>query len=278
MLSWQSSLYNPLLTVQQPNMDHKWDVKPSAKNARILSSTFIITGIFCFLLYTWNDYTENNNIFHDDTVDNYTNSNIYTSHCTTATVHQSITHTITPTPTHTYTYTPLEVQQNSIKVQEQISSLRKEIASTTTHTSIISTTTHTTDPFNPMKHLHQILNTSPVVLFLNSKKGSPDELYQNNLLKNFLTVNYEISPTLAIVDLNKHENGGLLQDYIKQYKLNRNDNTNLPYLFINSRSVLDTDLKDHLTQYHHSGELLQRFKNFADGKVSFNKIDLPSNN
>lgn len=293
-------------------MKQNWDKKPSGKKARILSSTFIVTGLFCFLLYTWNDYTEsvsifqkNNSITQQQQDDSHSSDLVHQQQdnilkITTTTATETIAHittTIKPT-TMTNIVTSMshfneeEVHQNSIRVEEQISSMRKEIAATNTITSYalspqtttkyptysllsdLTTTKNDESSFNPMKNLVQILNTSPVVLFINSK----DEQFQTgNLLKKILLNNYQISPEPIIVDLNKHENGLLLQNYIKEYKLNRNDNAKLPYLFINSRSVLDNDFKDNLLKYHDSGELLNRFKNFAEGKVRFDKLELPSN-
>lgn len=272
-------------------MKHNWDIKPSGKKARILSSTFIITGILCFLLYTWNDYTEKNitSSSHSNDIDMFIHSTVHINSIHTTAISHT-TSTIQPlrSTSNTKTIDQEEVNQNIIKVEEQISSMRKEIeTSSSSTTSSSSSSAHLTLPsstdddagqFNPMKNLHQILNTSPVVLFINSQTTSADELNKSNTLKNFLQFNYEISPQVAIVDLNKHQHGTLLQDYIKQYKLNRNDNAQLPYLFINSRSVLDNNLKDNLSQFHDSGDLLKRFKNFADGKVIFEKIELPSNN
>ncbi|CAL9731169.1 hypothetical protein MOUN0_L02652 [Monosporozyma unispora] len=280
-------------------MKQNWDPKPTAKRARIVSSTFIVTGLLCFLLYTWNDYTENTGIFQSnkltqditttatakqndiniDIVDN----DMMTTATSYATSLIHVTTTIQPRTTAHTMVDEKEVHQNSMKVEEQISSMRKEIASAASE----STTRKNSSPtllsseeqvFNPMKNFHQILNTSPVVLFIDSQSSSRDEMEKGDLLKKILQFNYEISPEFAVVDLSKHENGNILQYYIKQYKLNRNDNAKLPYLFINSRSVLDNNLKDHLMEFHDSGKLLTRFKNFAEGKVIFDKLELPSNN
>ena len=281
-----------------------WEKKPTNKVARIVSSSFVVFGLLCFLLYTWNDYTETTHAFdnitskksipsQNENVDNEIMSivdTIMTPIRITTTIKPAVTTTTTPPSATDFNN---EAQQNYIKVKEQISSMRKEIEAETTtmkrpitnnnnnnnnnnHISSYSLDVSGEHSFDPMKSLHQILNTSPVVLFVDST-STGDELNNSNLLKSILLNNYEISPELVIVDLNKHTNGNVLKDYIRAYKLSDDDNPQLPYLFINSRSVLNKVYKQHLLDYHASNELLNRFKKFAEGKVIFDKLELPSN-
>lgn len=273
-----------------------WEEKPTNKIARIISTSFVIISLLCFLLYTWNDYTESANTL----VKNITKQTIlsqndynYNSISATDTIKTSVRVTTTIQPS-VITDLNNEAQQNYLKVKEQISSMRKEIEAETSkmrrpmgnnkHNNpnhhILSYSSDSwsnyDDSFDPMKSLHQILNTSPVVLFIDST-SLDIEWTNSNLLKNILLNNYEISPELVVVDLNKHTNGHILQEYIETYKLNGDENPQLPYLFINSRSVLNKDCKQHLLEYHESNKLLNRFKKFADGKVIFDKLELPSN-
>ncbi|KAK5780000.1 uncharacterized protein PWA37_001626 [Arxiozyma heterogenica] len=272
-----------------------WNKKPSNKLTRVISCSFVIIGLLCFLLYTWNDYIETTAVFGNkanklSVPSQNENANQETISITDRIESRTrITTTIKPTvttPSSPTTYNN-EAQENYLKVKEQISSMRKKIEVETTsmkksttnsnnHVSSYSLDATSKGSFNPMKALHQILNTSPVVLFIDATSMG-DELNKSNLLKNILLNNYEISPELVIVDLNKHTNGNLLQDYIKAYKLNDDDDTQLPYLFINSRSVLNKTYKQHLLEYHASNKLLNRFKKFAEGKVIFDKLELPSN-
>lgn len=133
--------------------------------------------------------------------------------------------------------------------------------------------------FSPSLGFQQILNTSPVILFIkSSEKNSVD-------LKNVLTLEYTFSPEIIVVDLDKHQFGDSMQEYIQlnrlaTYKSNYGESSkspDVPYLFINGVSLINKSLKDDILNKHADGSLLSKLRHVADSKVSISKVDIPSN-
>ncbi|KAL6944940.1 hypothetical protein ACO0QE_002382 [Hanseniaspora vineae] len=126
--------------------------------------------------------------------------------------------------------------------------------------------------------LHEILNTSPVVIF--GKKNEPDSEY----LYNLLTKEYEVTPEPIFVDLDKHTSGPQIQKYIQTKKIVRHkevdaSNTmDIPYLFINGVSVINTGVTTDIKKNHASNKLLDKLKAVASDTVSFTRLESPSNN
>ncbi|KAH3902341.1 uncharacterized protein SCODWIG_02255 [Saccharomycodes ludwigii] len=140
------------------------------------------------------------------------------------------------------------------------------------------------DDFDPMISFHEIINTSPVVIFC--KFGSKDCEYLTNLLNS----EYEITPQPIVVELNKHKHGKLLQDYIQNNKLIVYGETlqglnydnelllDVPYLFINGASIINRGISHDIKKLHKNNQLLDRFNHYASDNVSFKRIGSPSNN
>ncbi|EDO17144.1 hypothetical protein Kpol_1072p14 [Vanderwaltozyma polyspora DSM 70294] len=172
-----------------------------------------------------------------------------------------------------------EIELNSLRVEEQISTIRGElsnIAPTHINTNIRAPTI---TPglglnFDAERNFKEIINTSPVVIFI--KSSDPASHY----LKNLLLREYEVSPEMAVVDLDRHVQGQLLQKYIKAYQLTSGENGNppeVPYLFINGVSVINNGIEKDIKQAQTKGILLDKLKSFASDNVMIQKKDMPSN-
>lgn len=204
------------------------------------------------------------------------------------------------TKKHT-TFLP-EVEYNSKKVEQQVNAVRSEIALQTADITENVITPHrsknkninknnnnnyakdnenlkknypnsllksTSFQFDPWKNFHQILNTSPMVLFIDSTN------VENENIKNILINEYSISPELVIVDIAKHEKGTELVNFIIENDFTSVDK--LPFVFINSVSVMDKNLQDNFYSLHMDGSLLNILKSYNQNKILFKKIEVPSN-
>lgn len=222
----------------------------TSRGYRLISSTLILLGLAGFLLLTWKDYSEfqqiesfftNENGFKEDKL-------------------------LKGLPAD-------EMEFNSLKVQEQISTIRDGLATSTVAYSTNKLNSHSMvtgtskqdkeEKFDAAYNLKQILNTSPVVIFIKSShKLSTD-------IKNMLVREYDIFPDLAIVDLDKHTNGNTLLKYIEsdsevQHKL--------PYVFVNGVSMTED-----IEKLHKSDSLLEKLRTLSNGKIFINRREAPSN-
>lgn len=101
-------------------------------------------------------------------------------------------------------------------------------------------------------------------------------------LKRLLQREFETSPELAIVDLEKHSYGYELEKYIKENKLDVDPSTALeaihsPYLFLNGVSVINNGIARDIIEPHSKGLLLPVLKSKAGGNLLVEKRDIPSN-
>ncbi|CCF55822.1 hypothetical protein KAFR_0A03870 [Kazachstania africana CBS 2517] len=256
---------------------------PSRRNSRLISSTLILLGLILFLTITWKDYSETivDAVASSSLLDNPTinkkiddipkngklNNNLLSN---SALVSSSVT------PTAQTSSTPIknEMELNSIRVQEQISTILNEMSTDKIlkpkkllSPSKLKKLNPESASFDVETNFNEILNTSPVVLFIKTSDK------QSNYFKNLLLREYEISPEVAVVDLDKHSNGAKLQEYIRKNKLMTKDQK-LPYLFINSVAITNND---NLKKFHKDGTLLENFKKLGNGKIMFKKIEAPSN-
>ncbi|KAG0670978.1 hypothetical protein C6P45_001485 [Maudiozyma exigua] len=261
-----------------------------SKHNRLVSATLVLLGIFTFLFLTWGDYSEDSSFgFLQEKTDG---SDSITKTQTDSTINsnglQYNTIDVSATSTNTGLLTEdkynmnqndnnkgsqEESKLNSKKVEEQISTIRGEI-SNERKTTILSPTVPTSltpKVFNPEFNFKEILNTSPVVLFIRSSEV--DSQYLKKLLLN----EYEISPQISIVDLDQHSNGDKLQDSIQTKKISASATQKVPFLFINSIPVISTNIQKDIKNLHSDGSLLQKFRHLANGKVLFEKMGLPSN-
>ena len=133
--------------------------------------------------------------------------------------------------------------------------------------------------FSPARGFQEILTTSPAVLFIRS--SNKDSLG----LKNMLNTEYTFSPEVIVVDLDKHTYGDRIQEYIRRNKLETyksnyeeaSQSPDVPYLFINGVSMINKSLKEDIMKQHIDGNLITKFREISDGKVSVSKVDTPSN-
>ena len=210
---------------------------PATRTARIVSSTLLVLGLITFLVFTWNDYSEQN-IAND------------------------------PNPTRSLLSEDLLMLANTFdEIKSRTSIVSHQERPTTTLQALPS---HAA-AFNVQQHFTQIIHTSPVVLFM---KSSQDD---SRLMRDLLQKEYEISPEIAVVDLDKHTHGAALQDYIRLNKLDNRGTAyvKLPYLFINEQFV-HVDVKN-VKSLHKDGALLKTFKDAAGENVFWHKTGVPSN-
>ncbi|CCK71314.1 pheromone-regulated protein PRM4 KNAG_0G02580 [Huiozyma naganishii CBS 8797] len=266
------------------------------RGRRILSSALVLAGVAVFLLCTWNDYAED--IFSGEQHAGQEHASAHIAQVTelysdarTATTTLYASTTVSAKTTSTITAAAVvdskEAQLNSQKVDQEISAVRKEIDAQTQPTArgdrrkkkkVLATELLADDaPWDPLSTFTEVMNMSPVVLFIKSSE-------RNSLadhVRKVLSTEYEISPGAAVVDLDKHRYGEELQNYIETQKLPGGSSQQLPYLFVNRVPVIGAGEIDSVAEFkrlHSTGALLDRFKQLAERKVLFEKIELPSNN
>lgn len=133
--------------------------------------------------------------------------------------------------------------------------------------------------FQPATLFQEVMAASPVVLFIRSSEASSMEL------KNFLSSEYSFSPEMAVVDLDKHEHGKEVEDYIGSNKLNQrrvgtsNSHQLLraPYMFINGVSVINNSVEENIKTPHVEGTLIETFTKLTSNKVLVSEVQTPSN-
>lgn len=118
--------------------------------------------------------------------------------------------------------------------------------------------------FDAAKELQTILSMAPVVMFSKTYCG------YSKALKNLLSLEYEITPSPTIVELDIHKNGRELQDYIAEVSGRKT----VPNLFVNGVSRGGSD---DMKALHSADELLGSLKTWGGKGVSVNKINAPSN-
>ncbi|AMD21135.1 HEL146Wp [Eremothecium sinecaudum] len=135
------------------------------------------------------------------------------------------------------------------------------------------------EEFQPLAVFQEIMNTAPIVLFIRGDHA--DSQY----MKKLLDAEYEVTPPVAVVDLKKHAEGDKLQKYIMLNKLNTyntnfkpsDDIPDVPYLFINGNSIINTSLDKDIKTLHATGLLEEKLKSMAHELVSIKRISPPSN-
>ncbi|CCD27326.1 pheromone-regulated protein PRM4 NDAI_0K01350 [Naumovozyma dairenensis CBS 421] len=259
----------------------------SRRNTRIISITVILLTVMGLLIFEWSsDYTFESSL-HSLGFPSLTSSSSSSSGNQEEFIPSSLLSK--PVQESMKTDNPVEENDNLLKVWKEISDIKKELSKDehilkkndgndnskklkdSQNVHLLSSTS-----FNAEDNFKQILNTSPAVLFIKSSE------WDSQYLKNLLSIEYEISPQLAIVDLEKHSNGNQLLNYIKKNKLlppsNKASSTpNLPYLFINGVSIINNGLSKDIKQLHSNGHLLNKLKSYSDGHIFFEKKNFPSN-
>lgn len=118
--------------------------------------------------------------------------------------------------------------------------------------------------FDAAQELTSILSLSPVVIFSKTYCGF------SQTLKNLLKSEYEINPAATIVELDKHQHGRELQNYIAS----KTGRKTVPNLFINGVSRGGSD---EMKKLHEEGKLLSSLNLWGDKAIKVNKINAPSN-
>ncbi|GMM58624.1 pheromone-regulated protein [Maudiozyma humilis] len=273
----------------------KKNLAPSNRHSRLASATLVVLGLLLFMFVTWRDYAEDARAPSENlslglglglgldsagsdpraaapAADNALASALASASSVAAATQKTD-----------------ESVRNSLRVQEQISTIRGELSSAGSERekehvrattilapgnaaqratgAVISNTV-----FSPERNLNEILNTSPVVLFVRSSQR--DSQY----LRSLLLREYEISPQIAVVDLDQHAYGDALQRHIRDTKMGRREDAPLPYLFVNGVSAIANSAQNKVRDAHVDGELLDQLRHLAAGKVLFQKVGAPSNN
>ena len=269
------------------------------RSTRIISLTLVLLGIVSFLVLTWNDSLEfysNAAALNENSKNNKEESE------------KKFVYKLPNLLKTADNFLSKENELNFLKVKEEISHIQSEVevdipapsskvtstfSPTSFHTGDISAriTTTTISPqssslimqkncdhkkFDPKTNFLDIIRTSPAVLLI--KSSQTDSIF----LKNLLQREFEISPELAIVDLEKHSHGYELEKYIKQNKLSIDPSAPLesiqsPYLFLNGISVINNGMVRDIIEPHSKGLLLSILKSEARGNLLVEKKDIPSN-
>ncbi|CCH59221.1 hypothetical protein TBLA_0B03820 [Henningerozyma blattae CBS 6284] len=246
--------------------------KQDRKLNRSYTLTLMIVSIlsFLYLSYNYDDffYLNNNSNNKSTTINDDIKLN-----------HDRIHSELNLLTEDNFVHTQEEPVLNSIKVEEQISTILNDITNhhpTKLPVDDIPSSTRDPNPtgsYNPELNFKQILNTSPMVLFIRSSQKS------SKFIKKLFLNEYEISPEFAIVDLDLHKNGNILQNYIQTKKIiNKDDTLDVPYLFINGVSVINSNLNKDIISLHVNDLLLDKLKSLAGDNVMFQKKGVPSNN
>lgn len=120
------------------------------------------------------------------------------------------------------------------------------------------------DEFDPAQEFQNIMRLSPVVIFSKTYCG------YSKALKNLFKAEYEIVPTPTIVELDKHENGRALQDYLGE----KSGRKTVPNLFING---ISRGGSDEMKKLHSEGQLLSSLSSWGEKNIKVSKINAPSN-
>ena len=272
----------------------KKNIAPSNRHSRLASATLVVLGLLLCMFVTWRDYAEDARAPSDNlslglglglgldsagsdpraaaapAADNALASALASASSVAAATQKTD-----------------ESARNSLRVQEQISTIRGELSSAGSEKEHVRATTIlapgnaaqratgaviSNTVFSPERNLNEILNTSPVVLFVRSSQR--DSQY----LRSLLLREYEISPQIAVVDLDQHAYGDALQRHIRDTKMGRREDAPLPYLFVNGVSAIANSAQNKVREAHVDGELLDQLRHLAAGKVLFKKVGAPSNN
>lgn len=126
--------------------------------------------------------------------------------------------------------------------------------------------TESTEEFNVAQALLEIRAMSPMVIF--SKTYCP----YSKKLKQLLRDNYQITPEPTIVELDKHEHGQNLQEYLGETTGRRT----VPNVLVGS-SLESRGGCDDIVKLHEEGMLQNLLNEWGSKKLAVKKIEAPSN-
>lgn len=272
----------------------KKNIAPSNRHSRLASATLVVLGLLLFMFVTWRDYAEDAHAPSENLslglglgLDLDSAGSDPRAAAAPAADNALASALASASSVAAATQKTDESARNSLRVQEQISTIRGELSSAGSEKEHVRATTIlapgnaaqratgaviSNTVFSPERNLNEILNTSPVVLFVRSSQR--DSQY----LRSLLLREYEISPQIAVVDLDQHAYGDALQRHIRDTKMGRREDAPLPYLFVNGVSAIANSAQNKVRDAHVDGELLDQLRHLAAGKVLFQKVGAPSNN
>lgn len=120
--------------------------------------------------------------------------------------------------------------------------------------------------FDPVKELIEIRSIAPMVVF--SKTYCP----YSKQLKKLLTENYEITPEISIVELDKHKYGKILQEHLGKISGRKT----VPNVLIGTSNESKGGCDD-FQNLHESGKLASLLNEWGNKKLSVKKLETPSN-
>lgn len=122
------------------------------------------------------------------------------------------------------------------------------------------------EAFDPKTELIQIRLLSPMTVF--SKSYCPFSA----ALKQLLLENYDITPTYNVVELDKHEHGKELQDYLYEVTKRRT----VPNVLV-GKSLISRGGSDDFKALHKEDKLVELLKVWGDGDLLATRKGPPSN-
>lgn len=128
------------------------------------------------------------------------------------------------------------------------------------------TKVETSEKFDPAKALMEIRSISPMVII--SKTYCP----YSKKIKKLLHDNYQITPEPTIVEIDKHENGPELQEYLGSIS----GRSTVPNVLVGN-SMESRGGCDDFIQLHDKGQLLSLLNEWGNKKLAVKKIEAPSN-
>ncbi|EGW32079.1 uncharacterized protein SPAPADRAFT_61163 [Spathaspora passalidarum NRRL Y-27907] len=122
------------------------------------------------------------------------------------------------------------------------------------------------EEFDPAAELIKIRALSPMTIF--SKSYCPF----SKALKALMSTTYTITPEPNIVELDKHEHGAQLQDYLAE----KSGRRTVPNVLVGT-SFESRGGNDDFQAFHQEGELIKKLKEWGAGRLEVIKNDTPSN-
>lgn len=121
--------------------------------------------------------------------------------------------------------------------------------------------------FDPAQAFLEIRAVAPMVIF--SKTYCPF----SKKLKKLLNDNYRITPEPKFVELDKHQNGHALQEYVAKIT----DRRTVPNVILGTQTTKSRGGSDDFEKLHQEGKLADMLNTWGDKALSVVRIEAPSN-
>lgn len=266
---------------------------PSKKNNRILACTLLLFTVVCFVANSMTNYITipSSMRFFDYSTESYADTDVVVDDNAFNNENRLVFMESEDGSLRLKKQAPSDSSSSRVKENTDLGIKVEEAPETSTILAVNSDDTQViskkenvkiiepSSTFNPSLSLQRILATSPVILFIRSS----DQISLD--LKNTLSSEYNFSPELMIVDLDKHSQGDAIQEYIqlkklRTYKSNYEESSkspSVPYLFINGASLINKSVRDDILTLHSDGLLLDKFREVSGENVLISKVNVPSN-